>query len=206
LAISAGKIVNRGADSPISQRKDGPLMIIEPGSYLFSKIECRDYDILLPFSCRKTGQCCSVYVPRSPYEHLEILSQYLGLKADAFIADYQFYYGKKLKGQAVRCPFLDDQNLCQIYHHTLRPWVCYLFPFSYGGEVIPSCPAHVEHRQLLDCLVAGEKEYNVYDSSFCPNLELRPIPEDRWLGILKRFQSAPSLPELAVSFVAFNEP
>jgi len=90
--------------------------------------------------------------------------------------------------------------------HTLRPWVCYLFPFSYGGEVIHSCPAHVEHRQLLDCLVIGEKEYNVYDSSFCPNLDLRPIPEDRWLGILKRFQSAPSLAEMAVSFVAFNEP
>ncbi|MFA5182352.1 MAG: YkgJ family cysteine cluster protein [Syntrophales bacterium] len=181
-------------------------MIIEPGRYLFSKIECRDYDILLPFSCRKTGSCCSVYVPRIPYGHLEVLAQYLGLPADEVIADYQFSRGKKLKGQAVRCPFLDNHNLCRIYHHPLRPWVCYLFPFSYGGEIIQSCPAHVEHRRLLDCLVAGEKEYNVYDSSFCPNLDLRPIPEERWLDILKRFQSASSLPELAVAFVVFNEP
>jgi len=109
---------------------------IEPERYLFSKIEYRDYDVLLPFSCRKTGSCCSVYVPRIPYEHLEVLAQYLGLPADEVIADYRFYYGKKLKGQSVRCPFLDNHNLCQIYHHFLRPWVCYLFPFSYGGEVI----------------------------------------------------------------------
>jgi Fe-S-cluster containining protein len=181
-------------------------MIIEPGRYLFSKIECRDYDILLPFSCRKMGKCCSIYVPRIPYEHLEVLAQYVGQPVDAFIADYQFYYGEKLKGQAVRCPFLDNHNLCQIYHHSLRPWVCYLFPFSYGGEVIKTCPAHVEHRHLLDCLVAGEKEYNVYDSSFCPNLDLRSIPEDRWLDILKKFQAVSSLPILAVAFVALNKP
>ncbi|MCK9197517.1 MAG: YkgJ family cysteine cluster protein [Syntrophales bacterium] len=181
-------------------------MKIKPGKYLFSKIECRDYDILVPFSCRKTGSCCSVYMPRIPYEHLEILAKYLGLPTDEVIADYQLHYGKKLKGQSVRCPFLDNHNLCQIYHHSLRPWVCYLFPFSYDGEAIQSCPAQVEHRHLLDCLVAGEKEYDVYDSSFCPNLDLRPIPEERWLTILKRFQSVPSLPEMAVTFAAFNEP
>jgi Fe-S-cluster containining protein len=181
-------------------------MRIEPGRYLFSKIECRDYDILLPFSCRKTGKCCGVYVPRIPHEQLEILAKYVEQPVDAFIADYQFHYDKKLKGQAVPCPFLDTHNLCQIYRHPLRPWVCYLFPFSYGGEVIATCPAHVEHHHLLDCLVAGEREYNVYDSSFCPNLDLRPIPEERWLDILKRFQSASSLPELAVDFVVLNEP
>lgn len=181
-------------------------MKIEPGRYLFSKIECRDYDVLLPFSCRKTGSCCSVYMPRIPYEHLEVLAQYLGLPADEVTADYQLHYGKKLKGQSVHCPFLDNHKLCQIYYHPLRPWVCYLFPFSYGGEVIQSCPAHVEHHHLLDCLVAGEKEYNVYDSSFCPNLDLRPIPEERWLNILLRFQSVPSLPEMAMAFVAFNTP
>jgi hypothetical protein len=48
-------------------------MKIEPGKYLFSKIECRDYDILLPFFCRKTGGCCSVYVPRIPYGDLGVL-------------------------------------------------------------------------------------------------------------------------------------
>lgn len=82
---------------------------------------------------------------------------------------------------------------------------CRDYDFSYGGEAIQSCPAHMEHRHLLDCLVAGEKEYDVYDSSFCPNLDLRPIPEDRWLDVLLRFQSAPSLPEMSVSFVAFNK-
>ena len=48
-------------------------MKIEPGKYLFSKIECRDYDILLPFFCRKTGSCCGVYVPRIPYDDLGVL-------------------------------------------------------------------------------------------------------------------------------------
>lgn len=181
-------------------------MKIEPKRYLFSKIECRDYDILVPFFCRRTGSCCNVYVPRIPYEHLEVLAQYLGLPADEVIADYQFSRGKKLKGQAVRCPFLDNHNLCRIYHHSLRPWVCYLFPFSYEGEVIQSCPAHVEHRRLLGRLVAGEKEYSIYDASFCPNLDLRPIPEEKWLDILHRFQSVPSLPELAIAFIVLNEP
>jgi hypothetical protein len=64
----------------------------------------------------------------------------------------------------------------------------------------------VEHRRLLDCLVEKEKEYTVYDSSFCPNLELRPIPEDRWCEILARFQSILSLPAMSVAFVAFNNP
>jgi hypothetical protein len=58
----------------------------------------------------------------------------------------------------------------------------------------------------LDYLVANEKEYTVYDSSFCPNLELRPIPEDRWCEILARFQSTPSLPAMSIVFFAFNEP
>ena len=115
-------------------------MKIEPERYLFSKIECRDYDILLPFSCRKTGSCCSVYVPRIPYEHLVVLAKYLGQPVESFIADYQCHYGKRLKGQPVRCPFLDNHNLCEIYYHSLRPWVCHLFPFSYSGEVINNMP------------------------------------------------------------------
>ena len=181
-------------------------MRIDPGRYLFSKIECRDYDILIPFFCRRTGSCCNFYIPRIPYETLEVLAGDLGLAADSVIADYRFYYGKKMRGQAVRCPFLDNHNLCQIYYHSLRPRVCRLFPFSYGGEVIPSCPAHVEHHRLIDSITAGERDFMIYDASFCPNLELRSIPEDCWLDILKRFQSVPSLPEVAVHFVAFNEP
>lgn len=181
-------------------------MKIEPGKYLFSKIEYRDYDIILPFSCRKTGSCCNIYVPRIPYDHLEVLAKYLELPAEEFIADYRFCYGRKLRGQAVRCPLLDNHNLCRIYHHFLRPWACYLFPFSYEGEEIQSCPTHVEHRRLLDCLVAGEKECHLYDASFCPNLDLRPVPEEKWLDILRRFQSAPSLPETAIAFIALNEP
>jgi hypothetical protein len=64
----------------------------------------------------------------------------------------------------------------------------------------------VEHRRLLDCLAEGERERTVYDSSFCPNLELRPIPEDRWSEILARFQSTLSLPAMSVAFFVFNEP
>jgi len=52
----------------------------------------------------------------------------------------------------------------------------------------------------------GERECTVYDSSFCPNLELRPIPEDRWSEILARFQSTPSLPAMSIAFFAFNTP
>lgn len=181
-------------------------MKIEQGKCLFSKIEYRDYDIIVPFSCRKTGSCCDIYVPRIHYDHLEVLAKYLELPADEFIADYRFCYGRKLRGQAVRCPLLDNHNLCRIYHHFLRPWACYLFPFSYGGEVIQSCPAHVEHRRILDSLVAGEKECYLYDASFCPNLDLRPVPEEKWLDILRRFQSAPSLPETEIAFIALNEP
>jgi hypothetical protein len=52
----------------------------------------------------------------------------------------------------------------------------------------------------------GERECTVYDSSFCPNLELRPIPQDRWCEISARFQSVPSLPAMSAAFFAFNEP
>jgi hypothetical protein len=74
---------------------------------------------------------------------------------------------------------------------------------------VPRIPS--EHLEILSQYSwlqadACTADYHVYDSSFCPNLDLLPIPKDRWLGILKRFQSASSLPEMAVYFVAFNEP
>jgi len=54
--------------------------------------------------------------------------------------------------------------------------------------------------------VEEKREWMIYDSSFCPKLDFRSIPEEKWLYILKRFQSTPSLPEVAVAFVVFNEP
>jgi Fe-S-cluster containining protein len=186
--------------------KECQFMVIEPDRYQFSKIECRDCDILLPFICRRTGSCCSVYVPRFSFHDLEIIERDLNLQSNNFFSEYQSCYLKRITGHSVRCPLLEGSNHCLIYQHPLQPQVCRLFPFSYGGEVITSCPAHVEHRRLLDCLVEGERECMVYDSSFCPILELRPIREDRWCEILARFQSTPSLPAMSVAFFAFNEP
>jgi Fe-S-cluster containining protein len=181
-------------------------MAIEPNRYQFSKIECRDFDILLPFICHRTGSCCSVYVPRFSFHDLEIIARDLNMQTKDFLSEYQSCYVKRITGHSVRCPLLESPNHCLIYQHPLRPQVCRLFPFSYGGEVINSCPAHVEHRRLLNCLVEKEKEYTVYDSSFCPNLELRPMPEDRWWEILARFQSILSLPAMSVEFITFNDP
>lgn len=181
-------------------------MVIEPARYQFSKIECQDCDILLPFICRRTGSCCSIYVPRFSFHDLEIIARDLNLHSNNFLSEYQSCYLKRITGHSVRCPLLEGSNHCLIYQHPLRPQVCRLFPFSYGGEVITSCPAHVEHRRLLDCLTEGEREYRVYDSSFCPNLELRPIPQVRWCEISARFQSTPSLPAMSAAFFAFNEP
>jgi Fe-S-cluster containining protein len=180
-------------------------MVIEPDRYQFSKIECQDYDILLPFICRRTGSCCSIYVPRLSFHDLEIIVRDLNL-SDDFLPEYQSCYLTRITGHSVRCPLLEGSNHCLIYQHPLRPQVCRLFPFSYGGEVVKSCLAHVEHRRLLACLMAGERECTVYDASFCPNLELRPIPEDRWSEILARFQSTLSLPAMSVAFFAFNKP
>jgi Fe-S-cluster containining protein len=186
--------------------KEFQFMVIEPDRYQFSKIECQDCDILLPFICRRTGSCCSVYVPRFSFHDLEIIARDLNLQSNDFLSEYQSCYLKRISGHSVRCPLLEGSNHCLIYQHPLRPQVCRLFPFSYGGEVITSCPAHVEHRRLLDCLMEGERECMFYDSSFCPNLELRPIPEDRWSEILTRFQSTPSLPAMSVAFFTFNKP
>jgi hypothetical protein len=52
--------------------------LIEKNKYLFSKIELADYDIVVPFVCRRDGSCCRTYMSHIPEKDLIEFADYLG--------------------------------------------------------------------------------------------------------------------------------
>ncbi len=105
---------------------------------------------------------------------------------------YREAHRRHLAGHTVRC-ILNENDLCSIYDHPLRPEVCDLYPFSFkSGDL--RCPAYREHLYLVKVLTSGRRGFILYDSSFCPNPDPRPMSEQEHLEILCRFLGAgPSL-------------
>ena len=170
--------------------------------YLFTKIEFRSCDLLVPFVCLKCGTCCSGYVPRIPAPDLQVIARYIGKPEKTFIEVYREAYRQHLAGHTVRC-ILHGNNLCSIYDHPLRPEVCDLYPFSFeSGDM--RCPAYREHLYLVRVLTSGRSGFILYDSSFCPNRDRRPVPEPMCPETLHRFFAAgPSL-GVVRAFAAIN--
>ncbi len=81
--------------------------------------------------------------------------------------------------QAEACIFLNEQKLCRIYDHLLRPADCRLYPFSYGGADA-DCVAYLEHARVVKILLMNERSFEIYDASFCPNPDVRLIPYSKW--------------------------
>ena len=181
----------------------GQLSVIDPKKGLFSKIECQRYDILVPFVCLKTGRRCKSYMPSIPERNLVILARDLHREEAVLFREYSLCYRKSMTFHPVPCIFLSENNLCLIYNHPLRPDVCRLYPFSFGGadEI---CPGYQEHRRLFELLIGRESPCRIYDSSFCPTLNLRHIPDQDWSEILEIFQKGNPQTELEQRFIEWN--
>jgi Fe-S-cluster containining protein len=181
----------------------GQLSMIDPQKGLFSKIECRRYDILIPFVCLKSGRRCKSYMPSIPERNLMILAHDLHREEADMFREYSLCYRKSMTSHPVPCIFKSQNNLCLIYNHPLRPDVCRLYPFSFGGAD-ETCPGYQEHHRLVELLTSREWPCRTYDSSFCPNLVLRCIPDQNWQEILETFRKGRPRPELEKKFIEWN--
>lgn len=179
--------------------------ITDIGKGLFSKIEGVEYDILVPFVCLKTGGCCSVYMPLIPERNLMIIAHDLHQDEGELYNACTSRFRENMTSHPEPCIFLDENNLCRIYEHPLRPAVCRLYPFSYGGGG-DKCPSYQEHKRFLTMLIHHSPPRQIYDASFCPNPDVRRIPDQDWPEILKIFQTGRSFAELEKKFIEWNHP
>ncbi|HYA12989.1 MAG TPA: YkgJ family cysteine cluster protein [Syntrophales bacterium] len=170
---------------------------------IFTKIELPDYDIVVPFICRKCGICCMTYIPRISTEDLITIVRNLKWSPENMINRHTDAYLKRLRGKPETCIFLNDQRLCMIYSHPLRPDVCRLYPFSFGGTDT-DCDAYLEHKRVVETLLANEKSFEIYDASFCPNRDVRPIPDSKWPEIYQKLRLSNALSDMIKSFLILN--
>lgn len=63
------------------------------------------------FKCKKCGKCCSNYLPLKQ-EEIKTMKK-LAKKENKLVLDKNYY---------LRCPFLNNNNTCDIYEN--RPMIC----------------------------------------------------------------------------------
>lgn len=84
----------------------------------FSKIDC--------LSC---ANCCKNHSPRFKAPDIKRISKYLGLKETEFKENYLFLdTDNDFVNKSLPCPFLNDDNECQIYD--VRPSDCARYPYT----------------------------------------------------------------------------
>ena len=171
---------------------------------LFTKIELPGHDIAVPFICRKCGTCCMTYIPRFKAEDLMTISQYLKWPPADLIYHHSDGYLKRLRGKPEPCIFLNDQKLCIIYNHPIRPSDCRLYPFSYGGTDA-DCAAYLEHTRVVKALLMNEKSFEIYDASFCPNPDVRLIPDSKWPEIRRTLRLSNVSREMIRALLILND-
>ena len=153
----------------------------------------------------KTGGCCSIYMPFIPERDLMQIAHDLHEDEDRLYDACMTRFRRNMTSHPEPCMFLDENNLCRIYEHPLRPWVCRLYPFSYGGGA-EKCPSYQEHKRFLAILSHHSPSCRIYDASFCPNFEVRLVPDRDWPGILNMFQAGGPFAQLERKFIEWNHP
>jgi Fe-S-cluster containining protein len=169
---------------------------------LFSKIIFKDYDLIIPFVCWRTGKRCRTFMPHISDNDLEEIACYLHKKGEDIQAQYKECIRMKHTATPLPCIFLNrNKNECTIY--SLRPDCCRLYPFSFGGGD-PNCPGYQEHLNMVETMVAGCSDYTVYDSSFYPHEESRSVPAGEWKKLLRKFMGAKPSASMAQAFIDLN--
>ncbi len=170
---------------------------------LFTRILFEAFDLSIPFFCHRCGTCCKTYMPGMDYRHLQIICRDMNLVEEDIFSSYAQCRRRYITGHPEPCIF-QEENLCMIYNHSLRPDVCYLYPFSYDKPVIVDCPGYDEHQRLIEIFLKGDVSFEIYDSSFCPCLPARSVPAGQWPMIAEMWRSAELSEEKFKEFEAMN--
>lgn len=169
---------------------------------LFSKIKLKKYDVFIPFICWRCGSRCRQFLPHFSEEDLENAAKYLQQPPEEIRKRYEDYFRKRHSRTPPGCIFLKGRNTCTIY--PIRPDACRLYPFSFDGSDT-RCPGYREHSRLVAAMRARRKYYRIYDSSFCPEEEVRTVPEKEWPKLLQKFIKAKPSRRMIKAFIGMNQ-
>lgn len=171
---------------------------------IFTKMQFPDFDVYLPFECRRCGNCCNGYMPRFSFDDLLQIAIYYGASEQELFDSYRQAFSLRIRGEKARCIFMHG-SLCSIYDHPLRPQACILFPFSFQYANIRDCPGYDLHHEMLRTMLEGEQGYSLFDSSFCPVEPFRPPPETLGEKFWHRFIGLRPSPMLVRKYLVINE-
>lgn len=171
---------------------------------LYTRIRYERFDLFVPFLCRKCGKRCRTYIPWFTEKHIQEISDYLGIPFAECFRRCRDRRRPGTPGAALSCPFFSKRDrLCGIY--PLRPDVCRLYPFSFGGGDL-SCPEYRRHVRIVERMTRGETVRDVYDPSFRPAAELRPVPAEERGRMLEKFLRTARSGDLLREFLLLNRP
>jgi Fe-S-cluster containining protein len=169
---------------------------------LFSKIIFKDYDLIIPFVCQKTGKRCKTFMPHISDNDLEEIACYLHKKGEDIHNQYKECSKMKHTATPLPCIFFNKETTeCTIY--PLRPNCCRLYPFSFGGGDL-NCTGYREHLRLVETMVAGSSDYTIYDSSFHSHEDPRSVPLGKWKKLLRKFTDAKPSASMIQAFIDLN--
>jgi len=121
-------------------------------------IDCREYDILVPFVCRRCGNCCRHYDPIVELELLPEIARTLGEPIDAIQDRLRVQGLSHSAGRPTDCCFLHPRHSgCIIYE--VRPTACRQFPpLTGGGAGVVDCPGYREYGIVLSAFAGCLKD------------------------------------------------
>jgi Fe-S-cluster containining protein len=131
------------------------------------------------------------------------IARYLRWPMEDMFNSYSVRFRENISSHRKPCIFLNENNLCRLYNHPMRPPVCRSYPFSYEGSD-ESCPGYQEHHRLIVILTTIDIPCQIYDSSFCPNFNLRRIPSHKWHEIIDILRSEKLSSDMKHKFITWN--
>lgn len=98
-------------------------------------------------NCLDCANCCKGTGPRFTDRDISRISKYLRLKPRAFVEHYlRIDEDDDYVLQSVPCPFLEDNNECQIYEH--RPKACREYPHTDRDKQSQLFPLAMKNREI----------------------------------------------------------
>lgn len=155
--------------------------------------------VVVPFVCRRCGECCSELGAGWTYRDIEKAASYLNMDSGEFLKSY-LERGKteseKFKRVTSPCPFITSNNECSIYPY--RPLACRLYPLkTFHGEGTVECPAKQRLKNFVKKLARNHPHvtntrYFRADSSENSILSelIWNIPSDKeWNKLKKKYKN-----------------
>ncbi len=151
-------------------------------------IECSDYDIVVPFVCRRCGNCCRNYFPAIEVNTLPEIAGILNRTIHEIQDRLNEGCDAHNSGKPVDCFFLEPGgSRCRI--HEVKPDGCRWFPsLTRAGPDNVDCPGYREFSDAVKALCRNENGAEVQGEGHWKRF--RRIPDTEWQDALKKLEAA----------------